>query len=137
MTSICLTLRSSQGHMDAIRAEELGHDPHLHGKLTVADLPRDGLYKVGRQRRQYLRGARMTHLPNIARRRLLHDLWPDGRPLVEPLDPGEEGILQADIDLQDIDYAKNLIDAVGHYARPDLLSLLVAHEESLHVTMKR
>jgi hypothetical protein len=80
--------------------------------------------------------VRDQDLGNIARRRLLHDLWPDGRPLVEPLDPGEEGILQADIDLQDIDYAKNLIDVVGHYARPDLLSLLVAHEESLHVTMK-
>lgn len=62
---------------------------------------------------------------------------PDGRPLVEPLDPGEEGILQADIDLQDIDYAKIMIDTVGHYSRPDLLSLLVAPEEALHVTIKR
>ncbi len=62
---------------------------------------------------------------------------PDVRPLVEALDPGEEGILQADIDLQDIDYAKNMIDTVGHYARPDLLSLLVKPEEALHVTMKR
>ena len=50
---------------------------------------------------------------------------PDGAPLVKALGAGEEGILTAEIDLKDIDYAKALIDTVGHYSRPDLLSLLV------------
>ncbi|TVY23592.1 Nitrilase [Lachnellula hyalina] len=48
---------------------------------------------------------------------------PDGKPLCEPWPPGKEGIMQADIDLKDIDYAKSMIDTVGHYSRPDLLSL--------------
>ncbi|KAK8217585.1 hypothetical protein M8818_001343 [Zalaria obscura] len=50
---------------------------------------------------------------------------PDGTPLVEPLGEGEEGILQADIDLKTIDFAKNMCDPVGQYSRPDLLSLNV------------
>ncbi|QYT03307.1 CN hydrolase domain-containing protein [Trichoderma simmonsii] len=50
---------------------------------------------------------------------------PDGTPLVDPLDSGEEGILTAEIQLSTIDYAKNMLDVVGHYSRPDLLSLNV------------
>ena len=61
---------------------------------------------------------------------------PDGAPLVEPLSPGEEGILYADIDLSTIDLAKQLIDVVGHYSRPDLLSLQVNKETAKHVTTK-
>ncbi|KAA8643842.1 hypothetical protein EYZ11_005424 [Aspergillus tanneri] len=53
---------------------------------------------------------------------------PDGAPLVDTPPAGEECILQADIDLQDIDYAKAMIDTVGHYSRPDLLSLRVNTE---------
>ena len=33
--------------------------------------------------------------------------------------------MQADINLNDIDYAKAMADPVGHYSRPDLLSLKV------------
>lgn len=50
---------------------------------------------------------------------------PDGTPLVDPMDPGEEGILTAEIQLSTIDYAKQMLDVVGHYSRPDLLSLNV------------
>lgn len=38
----------------------------------------------------------------------------------------------ADIDLQAIDYAKQMIDTVGHYSRPDLLSLKVNGEAAKH-----
>jgi nitrilase len=58
---------------------------------------------------------------------------PDGRPLVEALPHDQEGILQADIDLGDIDYSKNLLDPVGQYSRPDMLSLLVNTKEGKHV----
>lgn len=59
---------------------------------------------------------------------------PDGKPLVEPLEDGEEGILVADVDLREIDRAKAFIDTVGHYARPDLLSLLVNPAVDTHIT---
>ena len=88
---------------------------------------------------------------------------PDGKALCEPVGVGEEAILKADIDLRDIDYAKTVhsplislkasiirgqmqrvtststnakqfIDTVGHYARPDLLSLLVNPTAAKHVT---
>ena len=61
---------------------------------------------------------------------------PDGAPLVDPLPPDEEGILYANIDLSTIDFAKQLIDVVGHYSRPDLLSLQVNKETAKHVTSK-
>lgn len=53
---------------------------------------------------------------------------PDGGPLVEALSPGEEGILYADIDLHQKALAKQNLDLVGHYSRPDLLSLRVTTE---------
>ena len=55
---------------------------------------------------------------------------PDGTPLAERLAPGEEGILTAKVDLNDILAAKNVCDPVGHYSRPDLLSLNVNLEEA-------
>ncbi|GAW18440.1 hypothetical protein ANO14919_079160 [Xylariales sp. No.14919] len=48
---------------------------------------------------------------------------PTGEPLVEDPDPGKEVILYADIDGQQKWRAKQNLDVVGHYSRPDLLSL--------------
>jgi nitrilase len=48
---------------------------------------------------------------------------PDGRELAEPLDPSEEGLLFADIDLGMIALAKAAADPVGHYARADVTRL--------------
>ncbi|EOD47008.1 putative aliphatic nitrilase protein [Neofusicoccum parvum] len=58
---------------------------------------------------------------------------PDGRELVKPLGPGEEGILYADVDLHEKDLCKQNLDIVGHYSRPDLLSLRVTTEGGTQV----
>ncbi|KAI5358806.1 putative nitrilase/cyanide hydratase, carbon-nitrogen hydrolase [Septoria linicola] len=58
---------------------------------------------------------------------------PDGQELVKHLDPGEEGLLFADVDLNKKALAKHNLDIVGHYSRPDLLSLRVTDEASWQV----
>lgn len=50
---------------------------------------------------------------------------PDGSRLSEPLPPTQEGVVFADIDLGAISLAKNVVDPVGHYARPDVTQLLL------------
>jgi aliphatic nitrilase len=47
---------------------------------------------------------------------------PEGRHLAEPLRDGE-GMVIADLDFALITKRKRMMDAVGHYARPELLSL--------------
>lgn len=49
---------------------------------------------------------------------------PEGQHVVEPLREGE-GILIADLDMNLITKRKRMMDAVGHYARPELLSLRI------------
>lgn len=49
---------------------------------------------------------------------------PHSAMITEPLDPTEEGIVYADLDLADIDLAKNTVDPAGHYSRPDVTRLI-------------
>ncbi|WP_138473001.1 Nit6803 family nitrilase [Poseidonocella sp. HB161398] len=60
---------------------------------------------------------------------------PEGRHLAEPL-TGGEGMVIADLDMRLIAKRKRMMDAVGHYARPELLSLLHDTRPALarHVT---
>ncbi|KAH8670400.1 putative nitrilase [Tricladium varicosporioides] len=61
---------------------------------------------------------------------------PDGTELVDALAPDQEGILQADVMLSDIDYSKALLDPVGQYSRPDMLTLQAIKTEGKHVIEK-
>ncbi|KAL8393896.1 hypothetical protein RB595_003595 [Gaeumannomyces hyphopodioides] len=58
---------------------------------------------------------------------------PDGRQLNEDLDEQTEGIIYADINLDDILGAKSFVDVCGHYSRPDLLWLGVDPEIKRYV----
>ena len=49
---------------------------------------------------------------------------PSGKIISGPLD-SEEGLIYADIDLQEIIAAKRVFDVVGHYARPDVFNFSV------------
>jgi nitrilase len=48
---------------------------------------------------------------------------PDGRKLTTNLDPTEEGIVYADLDLDLIVKEKAYLDTVGHFSKPELLWL--------------
>lgn len=53
---------------------------------------------------------------------------PNGKVLAGPLE-AEEGILYADIDLNQIIAAKRMFDAVGHYSRPDVFGFSVKNRK--------
>lgn len=52
-------------------------------------------------------------------------IGPDGRRLTEPLGEEWQGLLYHELDFNDIYVAKQTVDPVGHYSRPDIFSLLV------------
>lgn len=53
---------------------------------------------------------------------------PDGRRLTEPLGPDVEGIVYADLQMDEITRARMFAHCTGHYSRPDLLWLGVDHD---------
>ena len=53
---------------------------------------------------------------------IIHPFTPD---LVEPYSGEEEKLLTAEVDLDDIHGAKLWLDGTGHYARPEILKMVV------------
>ena len=58
---------------------------------------------------------------------------PEGRLLAEPITEGE-GVVMAELDLSLITKRKRMMDSVGHYSRPELLSLRFDASAHLPVT---
>ena len=58
---------------------------------------------------------------------------PDGSTVAGPLDPSQEGLLFADLDMSLIAVAKMAGDPTGHYSRPDVTRLLLNRQPRLAV----
>ncbi len=59
-------------------------------------------------------------------------MGPDGRIMGGPIQAGEGEII-AELDFAQIDARKRVMDARGHYGRPELLSLLIDRPPHLYV----
>lgn len=86
--------------------------------LRMDDIPDEYEFK-----KLYAKGREWINMGNSA------IIGPTGQFLAGPLE-AEEGILYADIDLQQIIKAKRLFDVVGHYSRPDVFSFNVKNKPS-------
>jgi aliphatic nitrilase len=58
---------------------------------------------------------------------------PDGSTVAGPLDPSQEGLLFANLDMSLIAVAKMAGDPTGHYSRPDVTRLLLNRQPRLAV----
>lgn len=58
---------------------------------------------------------------------------PDGRTITSDLGEEEEGLVIADLDMDEIPKTKHMLDVHGHYSRPDLLWLGVDTREKAKV----